>query len=79
MNRSSKLFKDRAYRNMGDIMKVIRLFPKMFTKEESTNIRAPVSLEEIKSILLGFQKTKIRSSMGGQWIFMFKSFRFGGA
>lgn len=53
-------------KHFGDIMKVIQLFPKMFSEEDNTNIGVEVTLEELKVVLEGFQKYKISyPDMGG--------------
>ena len=64
-NYFSKLFKALEHRNFGDIMKVSQLFPNMFSEEDNTIIWAEVTLDKLKAILVGFQKSKSLGPDGG--------------
>lgn len=52
------LFKDNRASKINEIMKVIRLFPKLFDKDVNAGLEVGVSREEINVILTSFKKDK---------------------
>jgi hypothetical protein len=52
------LFKDNGASNIGEIMKVIRLFPRLFDEEVNVGLEASVSKEELKVVLSSFKNAK---------------------
>jgi hypothetical protein len=53
-------FKDPSnYSIVSDQVRVIREYPRFFSVEEGANVVGPVSLEEIKKVLDGFEKQRV--------------------
>jgi hypothetical protein len=68
------LFKESETSNIGEIMKVVSMFPRFFDEEVNVRMEATVSKEELKVVMSSFKKVKIPGPMVGPsnfiWVFM---------
>jgi hypothetical protein len=63
-NHFHDLFKESATSNIGEIVKVVSMFPRFFDEEVNVGIEAIVSKEELKVVLSSFKKEKTPSPDG---------------
>jgi hypothetical protein len=70
------LFKESNASNIGEIMKVVSLFPRFFDDEMNLIMDSPVTKSELKSILSSFKKAKIPGLMVGLSNFILVSMIF---
>jgi hypothetical protein len=70
----NSLYKEQETPNMAAKVKIASMFPKIFTEEDLIRITQPMSLEELKSVLFKFKKSKSPDSDG--WSAEFFTFFF---
>lgn len=57
-------YKEQETPNMADKVKIAGIFPKIFKEEDSISLAQPVTMEELKSVIFKFKKSKSPSPDG---------------